>query len=285
MEQEKKSVAQIMVFKQQEILAMWLKRLRSLLQSSTLKIMGERQLMIQAEKLLRHLTDSFASENYDDIERPEFNKSIDLLRDISASNAKQGVSPIETAIFVLSLKDPLLESLQEILGNDPTLFKSEVVKMNHVIDKLGILTFDAFTKAREELINQQNQTILELSTPTVKLWDKILLLPLIGVVDTMRAAQVIESLLETIFETESHVAILDVTGVPIIDTQVAQHLMKTITAASMLGAKVIVTGISPDMAQTMVKLDIELGAVRTCSTLRAGVSEGFKLIGKKIVNM
>jgi len=285
MEQKKNTVAQIMVLKQNEILTEWIKRLRSLLQSDTIKIIGERQLMIQAEKLLKHLTDSFAGENYDDIESHEFVKSVDLLRDISAVNAKQNISPIETAIFVLSLKDPLLELLQEMLGDDPAFFKAEVIKMNHVIDKLGLLTFDAFTKARENLINEQNQTILELSTPTVKLWDKILLLPLIGVVDTMRAAQVIESLLETIFETESHVAILDVTGVPIIDTQVAQHLMKTITAAGMLGAKVIVTGISPDMAQTMVKLDIELGAVKTCGTLRAGISEAFKLIGKKIVDI
>jgi len=285
MEQKKNTVAQIMVLKQNEILTSWIKRLRSLLLSDTIKIIGERQVMIQAEKLLKYLTDSFAGENYDDIESPEFVKSVDLLRDISALNAKQGISPVETAIFVLSLKDPLLELLQEMLGDDPALFKAEVIKMNHVIDKLGLLTFDAFTKARENLINEQNQTILELSTPTVKLWDKILLLPLIGVVDTMRAAQVIESLLETIFETESHVAILDVTGVPIIDTQVAQHLMKTITAAGMLGAKVIVTGISPDMAQTMVKLDIDLGAVKTCGTLRAGISEAFKLIGKKIVDI
>jgi len=276
-------VAQMMTGRSKEILKAWSERLRSLLQPNTLRVIGEHHLASQTETLFSSLMVSMSSGTSEDIHEPDFENTIEILRNISEYNARRGISPVETALFVMSLKDALLSFLQEEFGKDPIALNAEIIRLNQISDRMALATYEAFTKAREEIISQQNQTILELSTPTVRLWDKILMMPLIGVVDTIRASQIIETLLQAIVDTESHVAILDVTGVPIIDTQVAQHLMKTIIAAKMLGASVIVTGISPDMAQTMVKLDIDLGAVKTCGTLRIGVAEAFRIIGKKVV--
>lgn len=281
--QEKITIGQILASRQKDIINIWLEKIKS---TSGLDLSGqinEQQLISQVKEIIRKLTPCSSSEGYDDMAKLESSDLVEALRKISAFHAKQAISPVETVLLVFSLKEVLLKFLQEACGNDLTIMNMEILKLNRLIDQMGLVTFDAYTKTREVLIAQQAGTILELSTPAVKLWDKILLLPLIGVVDTLRAAQVIEGLLQAISDTESEVAILDITGVPIIDTKVANHLIKTIAAAKMLGSEVIVTGISPDTAQTMVKLDIDLGAVRTCGTLRAGVAEAFKLIGKKIV--
>ncbi len=285
MQQEKTAVSRILSSRHKDILNAWLERIKS---TSAIGLPGqinEQHMVMQAEEIIRKLAPCCSSDDYDDMEKPELADLVGALRKISTTHAKQGISPVETALFVFSLKEVLLQFLQEAYGSDPATMNTEILKLNRLIDRMGLVTFDAYTKIRETVIAQQARTILDLSTPTVKLWDSILLIPLIGVVDTQRAAQIIEGLLEAVFDTESQVAILDITGVPIIDTKVAQHLIKTIAAARMLGADVIVTGISPDTAQTMVKLDIDLGAVRTCGTLRAGVAEAFKLIGKKIVQV
>ena len=282
-DRENATVGQIMTANREEILRAWMETIKSTWGTDIAAQINEQHLISQAEGILDRLAPCCFTEDYDDMERPEYLDLVDALRKISASHAKQGIAPLKTALLVFSLKEVLLGFLKKAYDDDPATLNREVLGLNRLVDRMGLVTFDAYTKAREAVIAQQARTILELSTPTVKLWEKILLIPLIGVVDTQRAAQIIEGLLQTIFDTESQVAILDITGVPIIDTKVAQHLIKTIAAARMLGADVIVTGISPDTAQTMVKLDIDLGAVRTCGTLRAGVTEAFKLIGMKIV--
>jgi len=281
---QKKTVSEIMMANESEILEAWVKNTINLAGTRALELMTEEQLRKQVADMLRELTKAFASEQYVDIERPEFADSVSMLRDISAMRAEQGFTASETAVFILSLKDALLEFLQTELGNAPDLLNTEVLKMNKIIDKLALVTFEAFTKSHEDFIAQQSKSLMELSTPVIKLWDEIVMLPLVGVIDTPRAQQIIERLLESIVKTESRVAILDVTGVPIIDTRVAQHIIKTAAAAAMLGTEVIMTGVSPDAAQTLTKLDVDMATLNTRGTLRAGVAEAFALLGKQVVS-
>ncbi len=281
---ETRSVSQIMTTRQEEILTTWMENIKALAGTRTLEMMTEDQLRIQTSELLKALVTAFESEVYDNVELPAFRDSVAMLQDISASRAEQGFSPSETAFYVLSLKDALLEYLQIDFGDEPELLNTEVQKMNKIIDNLALLTFETYSKTREQIIGQQSQALLELSIPSIKLWDEILLLPVVGIIDTARAQLLIESLLKAIVEYEARVVILDVTGVPMIDTQVAQNIIKTVASAQMMGAKVVITGISPDAAQTLTKLEIDLSAFNTRGTLRAGVTEAFAMIGKKVVS-
>jgi len=281
---ETRSVSQIMTARQDEILATWIENITTLAGTRTMELMTEEQLRVQTTELLQALITAFESEVYDSVEIPAFRNSVAMLQDISATRAEQGFSPSETAFYVLSLKDSLLEYLQADFSDDPELLNREIMKMNKIIDNLALVTFETFAKTREQLVSQQSQALLELSTPAIKLWDEVLLLPVVGVIDTARAQLLIESLLKAIVETEARVAILDVTGVPMIDTKVAQHIIKTITSAQMMGCEVVTTGISPDSAQTMTKLEIDFSAISTQGTLRTGLAEAFALVGKKVVD-
>ncbi|MFQ6678733.1 MAG: STAS domain-containing protein [Fidelibacterota bacterium] len=274
-----KTIANILVTHQKEILVDWLTNIRQLPENRTFELMTEHQIETQATDLLSTLTTAFSAEQYTDISAPEFADSVALLQDISASRAEQGFTPSETMIFVISLKDVLAKCIIEEFSDNFAEMTDEIIKMNKVIDKLGLITFETFTKTREEVIIDQSRSLLELSTPVVKLWEQIVMLPLVGIIDTYRATQMLEALLYSIVETESTVAILDVTGVPVIDTKVAQHLFKTIAAAKMLGAKVIISGISADAAQTMTKLDLETSHLKTTGTLRSGLAMAFQMIG------
>ena len=202
----------------------------------------------------------------------------DFLSDVSRSRGTRGFTPSQTASFVFGLKPALLKRLLAVHAKDTDGLYLDVSILNRVLDALGLYTTEVHQKAREDMINRQQQELLELSTPVVKLWDGILALPLIGTLDSSRTQVVMESLLQRIVETGAPVAIIDITGVPTVDTLVAQHLLKTITAARLMGADCIISGMRPQIAQTVVHLGVELGNVVT----KASLSDAFALALRRL---
>jgi rsbT co-antagonist protein RsbR len=206
----------------------------------------------------------------------------ELLEDFSRSRATQGFSPSETAVFVFSLKEPLFDMLRRELGADAEQISRETWTITRLMDALGLYTIESYARTREEVIGRQQQELLELSTPVVQLWDGILALPLIGTLDSARTQIVMENLLERIVESGAEIAIIDITGVPTVDTLVAQHLIKTISAARLMGADCILSGIRPQIAQTIVHLGLELNVVSK-ATMADALGLALRRTGKVIV--
>jgi rsbT co-antagonist protein RsbR len=206
----------------------------------------------------------------------------DLLNTISRSRAKQGFSPAETATFIFSLKKVIFDVLQREVKDSGTLAE-EIWKASAILDELGIYTTETYQKGREEIINRQQQELMELSTPVVQLWTGVLALPLIGTLDSARTQVVMESLLQSIVDTGSSIAIIDITGVPVVDTLVAQHLLKTVAAARLMGADCIISGIRPQIAQTIVHLGVEISDVMTKATLADAFAVALTRVGLSIV--
>ena len=190
-----------------------------------------------------------------------------FLEDLSRTRARQGFSPSETAMFVFSLKQPFFARLRQEIGRDPDALGDEMWNASVVLDRLGLYTTEVYQKSREEVIVHQQREMLELSTPVVQLWQGVLGLPLIGTLDSARTQVVMENLLRSIVETGATIAVIDITGVPTVDTLVAQHLLKTVAAARLMGADCIISGIRPQIAQTIVHLGVDLNAVTTKATL------------------
>jgi len=212
-----------------------------------------------------------------------WNTARELLQEISSSRARQGFSPTEVASFVLSLKQPLFSAIRrEQSKNQDKLFDTVWVA-TEMLDRLALLTTEAYIAAREELIARQQQELMELSTPVVKLWEGILALPIIGTLDSSRTQVVMENLLQTIVSTNSKYAIIDITGVPTVDTLVAQHLLKTITAARLMGAECIISGVRPQIAQTIVHLGINLEDVITKAKLSDALALALQRSGRSVI--
>jgi rsbT co-antagonist protein RsbR len=207
----------------------------------------------------------------------------DILADLSRTRALAGFSPTETATFILSLKQPLFARLRAVLGTDAERLATETLISSELVDALGLFMMESYQRAREEVIIRQQTEIAELSTPVVRLWQGILALPLIGTLDSARTQVVMENLLDSIVRYEADIAIIDITGVPTVDTLVAQHLLKTVAAARLMGADCIISGIRPQIAQTMVHLGVELNVIS-----KANLSDAFALalrrVGKMVVN-
>ncbi len=198
---------------------------------------------------------------------------------------ERGFTPSETAMFVLSLKQPVFNALREALKSNPQELVNEIWGVGNLLDKLSMLTVDSAIGYREMTIARQQEEMLELSTPVVKLWDGVLALPLIGTLDSARTQVVMESLLSTIVETNSQIAIIDITGVPTVDTLVAQHLIKTITAARLMGADCYLSGIRPAIAQTIVHLGVDLQDIQTKAKLSDAFALALQRIGKTVVSV
>jgi len=201
------------------------------------------------------------------LDHPEWEPAREILAEVSRSRARVGFTPSDTATFVLSLKQPLFQAIQAEVGRDADALAAQLWAFTVVLDKLALLTTEYYQRGREEIINRQQHELLELSTPVVKLWEGILALPLIGTLDSERTQIVMESLLQQIVETGASIAIIDITGVPTVDTLVAQHLLKTVAAGRLMGADCIISGIRPQIAATIVHLGVDLSSVITKATM------------------
>ena len=241
------------------------------------------ELREQTTQFLRVLRETTQEADLRDFTAPAWNPIKELLNSVSLSRGRQGFSPAETAVFVFSLKRPLFARLRKELGEDPEALSDEIWHATELLDKLGLHTTEVHQKARDELIARQQQDLLELSTPVVKLWDGVLALPMIGTLDSARTQVVMESLLQRIVETGSDVAIIDITGVPTVDTLVAQHLIKTVTAARLMGADCIISGIRPQIAQTIVHLGVDLKDIITKASLADAFALALKRKGMRVV--
>lgn len=256
---------------EQEILQDWLQEQQRAVGKQKM-VMKEEELRQQCKDFLGSFVQALQSDHPLDPEAPSWAPVREFLSKISRSRGLQGLTPAETALFVFSLKKPLFTRLRKDLKNVDALAE-ETWQTSDLMDRLGLLTTTLHQKAREEVIARQQQEMLELSTPVVKLWDGVLALPLIGTLDSARTQVVMEALLQRIVESGSTVAIIDITGVPTVDTLVAQHLLKTVTAARLMGAECIISGIRPQIAQTIVHLGVALGNVTT----KASLADAFQM--------
>lgn len=238
-------------------------------------LISNEELRIQSEELVQALVQTISDKNLDNVESSDFESVYEIIAGISLSRAKQGFSPRETGVYIFSLKDSLLQVIQEEMRDDAAALYTETLRISKLIDSLGIATFETFIKGREEVIYRQTNEITEISTPVIRVWDGILALPIIGTLDSSRTQVVMENLLQEIVETGSSIAILDISGVPAVDSLVAQHLIKTVSATRLMGAECIISGIRPEIAQTVVHLGIDLSNITTKATLASALRHAF----------
>jgi rsbT co-antagonist protein RsbR len=253
------TVADLVGSNEQTILPEWmeLQKKAGILQTGRIT---ESELGSQSREFLHALRDGLAKGG-NDASNPAYGPAKQLLADFSRARALQGFSPSETAKFVFSLKQPVFNILTRNNALSPAQVADLTWSITILLDELGLYTLEVFQKSREEVIVRQQREIAELSTPVVKLWEGILALPMIGTLDSQRTQVVMETLLQTIVDTEASIAIIDITGVPTVDTLTAQHLLKTVAAARLMGADCIISGIRPQIAQTMVHLGVELNVI------------------------
>lgn len=272
---QQNSIAEILGQHEKPLLEDWLREQLSAL-SARQDLISEGDLRRESAEFLAHFTPACQTGSLTDIFASEWASVLNLLATISRSRALQGFSPTETATFVFSLKQPLFARLRQALSTNAEKLADELWSATVILDKLGLYTTEVFQKSREEIIKRQQNEMFELSTPVVKLWEGVIALPLIGTLDSGRAQIVMETLLQSIVDTGSNIAIIDITGVPTVDTLVAQNLLKTVAAARLMGAQCIISGIRPQIAQTMVHLGIEFGDVATKATLADALIHAFR---------
>jgi rsbT co-antagonist protein RsbR len=240
--------------------------------------MGRHELADQSRRFLALLREAVGRGD-DDIHSATWAGTRHLLDELSTARAHQGFSPSDTATFIFSLKQPLFERLRARLAGDPQQLTAATWQANAILDRLGLYTTEVFQRGREQVIIRQQQELMELSTPVVTLWEGVLALPIIGTLDSARTQVVMENLLQRIVDSGASIAIIDITGVPTVDTLTAQHLLKTVAAARLMGADCIISGIRPQIAQTIVHLGVELGTVVTKATLEDALAIALRRLG------
>jgi rsbT co-antagonist protein RsbR len=273
-------ISEILSRDEQSFLGEWIQNLNlSVRKSGSIAEADLRQQCARFYSLFRAGLDEVGATHPDN---PRWHDLREFLAEVSKTRAVQGFTPTETATFVLSFKEPLFRRLRDEV-KDSEIVADQIWGATELLDAFGLHTADVFLKTREELIRRAQEDMLELSTPVVKLWDGILALPIIGTLDSARTQVVMETLLEAIVNTNSRVAIIDITGVPTVDTVVAQHLLKTVTAARLMGADCIISGIRPQIAQTIVHLGINLLDITTKATLRDALALALERTGQQVV--
>lgn len=258
-------ISKIFKKKQQVIIERWIKNQMSDPGLRDDLISNEDQ-RSDSEQLVTSLLTALNDKNLDNGEADDFDQVNEILSGISLSRARQGFTPRETGFFVMSLKETLLEIAEQEI-KDPVEMAKTSARLGKLFDVFSIITFETFIKGREEVILRQTDEITEISTPVIRIWDGILVLPIIGTLDSARTQVVMESLLTEIVASGSSVAILDISGVPTVDSLVAQHLLKTVSATRLMGADCIISGMRPEIAQTIVHLGIDLSGIVTKASL------------------
>ncbi len=281
----KSRLAEIVEKHQASLLGEWIKE-QTGATAAKRGVLKEGELRDQCKEFLGLLVDAMNGDGkLDSIQGTNWARVREMLASLSRSRGMQGYSPSETASFVFSLKKPLFARLREELSGDAQVLADETWKSTLLLDSLGLYTTEVYQKSRDEVIARQQQEMLELSTPVVKLWDGILALPMIGTLDSARTQIVMETLLQKIVDTGSVVAIIDITGVPTVDTLTAQHLLKTVSAARLMGADCIISGIRPQIAQTIVHLGVELGGVTTKATMADAFALALDRLGRTVTRV
>jgi rsbT co-antagonist protein RsbR len=274
-------LAEIFEKREQEIADQWIEQQQAT--GRKLTAAEREQTTRQSREFVRALKGALKRDASGSISGGEWAGVRDFLGDFSGKRAKDGHTPKETASFVFSLKQPIFSALRSEIGRDAAALAEEVWLTTTIIDDLGLLTADAFQKSREDVILRQQKELLELSTPVVRLWENVLALPLIGTLDSARTQVVMQNLLDAIVQTRSDYAIIDITGVPVVDTLVAQHLLKTVAAARLMGADCLISGIRPQIAQTIIHLGVDLSEVTTKATLADAFEVALRRSGHKVV--
>lgn len=271
------NIPRLLQKKKKNIIELWIK---NQLSEAGLRedLISNEEIRQQSEELVDSFVSNLTNENINDVNSSDFDGVIEILSGISITRARQGFSPRETGAFIFSLKEALLQLIQQEIKDDKEILYQSTLQLNRLLDSFSIVTFETFIKGREEVILRQTDEITEISTPVIRVWDGILALPIIGTLDSARTQVVMENLLQEIVETGSSIAILDISGVPAVDSLVAQHLIKTVSATRLMGAECIISGIRPEIAQTIVHLGIDLSNIITKATLASALKFSFQTL-------